>query len=205
MLLNLSLLSLEKLVNGYIRLDEESLAQLNHYAGKTLAIAFNGLDFTLYILICNRGIQFCQTSSHSPNATLHGTPITLARMLVSKDAPSLIRAGEVNITGDVEFVQQFYGLMTKLQVDWEEQLAFFSGDLLASSLGAMTSKAHVWQQDLSKTLKQNLVEYLQEELRHLPPAEEVRDFFYEVSAARLSCDRLHARLERLELCMKEKA
>lgn len=203
MLLTTLLLPIEKLINHALQLDGEMFARLQKLTGKALAIHLQGPELTIYLLICGRGIQFCQTLERPVDTTIHGTPLTLARLALMKDPLVHLRTGEVKIDGDMEFIQQLQHIIASLRIDWEEQLSHYVGDMAASQLGAWVKNTQAWHTELSHTLCQNFGEYLQEEARYFPPREEVTDCMAAIDDLRLSADRLYARLRRLESLIKD--
>lgn len=194
---------IEKLVNRYWQLDAENFTRLQTLAGKALAIEIAGLELKFYILVSSRGLQFCETLTRPADACIRGLPFTLASMLISEDPVAKIRQGNVEITGDMDFIQQLQHWIRHLQIDWEEQLSLYLGDTLASQLGSGLRSAKAWQQEVQQHLRQNLTEYAQEEIRHFPPREEIHDFSRDVAELRLATDRLEARLARLLHSLKD--
>ncbi|MDF2866713.1 MAG: Sterol-binding domain protein [Gammaproteobacteria bacterium] len=203
MLLTFFLLPIEKLLNRYLQLDAENFARLQKLTGKTLAIELAGLELSFYLVVSGRGLQFCETIPHPADARVRGMPFTLASMLINSDPLTQIRSGDVTITGDVEFVQALQQWLKSLNIDWEEQLAHYCGDNMASQLADCFYSVKDWQQETKQAFTQNFSEYLQEEIRHFPPREEVYDFGQDVAELRLATDRLQARMQRLENILKE--
>jgi ubiquinone biosynthesis protein UbiJ len=205
MLLTFFLMPIEKLLNRYLQLDAEHFARLQQFTGKSLAIELAGLELTFYIVISGRGLQLCQTLSYPEHARVRGMPFTLAGMLIASDPLTQLRSGEVDITGDLEFVQHLQQWLKNLDVDWEEQLTHYFGDGITAQLTACFHSAKHWQQATKQTFSQNFSEYLQEESRQFPPREEIHDFSQEVAELRLTTDRLQARMQRLEALLKDPA
>lgn len=203
MLLTLFILPIEKLINRYLALDSESFTRLQKLSGKALTIELTGLNLRFHLLICGRGIQCCEQLSHAASAYISGTPLILTRLLLSPDPIQLIRAGEVTIEGDMDLVQELQSILRNLKIDWEEQLSYYIGDTPATQLGACLKGLQKWQQETSQTCYQDFSEYLQEEIRYLPPRAEIADFSHDVMELALAADRLAARILRLERLAKE--
>lgn len=205
MLLTLFLLPIEKLLNRYLQLDAENFTRLQKLAGKTLAIKLDGLELTFYLIISGRGLQFSETISRPADAQVCGMPFSLASLLISSDPLSRIRSGDIYITGDLEFVQQLQRWIKNLDIDWEEQLAHCLGDSVSAKIADGLYMVKDWQQTNKRTLTQNLGEYLQEEIRHFPPREEIYDFSQDIAELRLATDRLQARMQRLDNIIRDRA
>lgn len=55
-----------------------------------------------------------------------------------------------------------------------------------------------WLRDSSQSLQQSLSEYLREEAQLLPDKIQIEDYMQAVDKLRADCDRLEARIKRLE-------
>ncbi|MCB1903235.1 MAG: sterol-binding protein, partial [Gammaproteobacteria bacterium] len=89
-------------------------------------------------------------------------------------------------------------ILAAMDIDWEEQLSHFTGDLLAHKTGNLLRTVRNWGTSSSTSLKLDLKEYLQEELRLLPGRLEVETFLGNVDVLRDDVERLQARLIQLQ-------
>lgn len=198
---------LEKAVNRYLALDPVALKQLGLYAGKTIAIEVRGLDMLFYIGIAADGVVVFENQPELVDARLIGTPLALAKMGMSdkaEDSEKLLFSGDVEIQGDVEFGQQIKNILNEIEVDFEEQLSKFTGDVIAHQVGNLVRAGNHWGGKVLDTLQQDAAEYLQYETQQLPVREEVEEFLDGVDAARLDADRLDARVSRLSQAVNTK-
>jgi ubiquinone biosynthesis protein UbiJ len=118
--------------------------------------------------------------------------------LADSDESDLMFKGRIRIDGDTESGHRFKQLLATVNIDWEEQLSQYSGDVIAHQLGRFLRHGKEWLQDSRQRLDRNLSEYLQEEIKLLPQQEEVDQFMSDVDALRADTDRLLARFERLQ-------
>jgi ubiquinone biosynthesis protein UbiJ len=137
-----------------------------------------------------------------PDTILSGTPLAMAKMALGPDASKVLFAGEVTIRGDVETGQQFKRLLDELDIDWEELLSRYSGDLVAHKLGNMVRATTAWGQQALNILGQDAAEYLQQEGQDLPLPTAVQQFMQEVDDLRDGTARLEARVTRLRQHLK---
>ena len=107
-------------------------------------------------------------------------------------------SGDVTITGDVETGQAFKAILDDMDIDWEEQLARLTGDVIAHQAGNMARRTRRVLRHGKAALEQDLGEYLREELRVLPARIEVENFSADVDRIRADTDRLAARIRRLQ-------
>ena len=110
---------------------------------------------------------------------------------------TLFFEGDVVITGDVALGQAFRDLLLAVDIDWEENLSRFTGDVLAHQLGNAVRSGQHWARQSRHTLKQDAAEYLQEEGRLLIAGDEMAGYLGAVDTLREDVDRLTARVQRL--------
>ena len=189
---------LETALNNYLQLDPETFAQLEHFSGKVIAITIQGTGMTLYLLPHAGGINIMTEYAGEVDTTLSGTPLALAEMSLGEDATRVLFAGEVTISGDIELGQRFKRLLDQMDIDWEEHLSRFTGDIAAHKLADVGRSLQQWGQQALATLGLDLGEFLQQENRSLPVAEDINQFMSQVDVLRSDVDRLAARISRLQ-------
>lgn len=189
---------IEMAVNRVLQLDEEMQPRLQTLQGKVIAIEVRGLDVSLYLIPEADKLSVYGRFEGEPDTTLRGTPLALMRMGLAKHAGDVLFAGDVEISGDVELGQQFSEILEALDIDWEEHLSHFTGDLLANKLGNAVRDLVSWGQQTADTLSQDVAEYLQEENQAVPNKDEAEGFLSQVDTLRTDVDRMEARVRRLE-------
>ena len=103
----------------------------------------------------------------------------------------------MQIEGDTELAHRIGKILGAMDVDWEEQLSHYTGDLVAHDIGNLVRGAVRWGRNSADTLGRDLQEYLQEELRLLPVRTEIEAFLADVDRLRDDVERLQARIDRL--------
>lgn len=190
--------ALETTINGVLQLDPETVARLDTLQGKVIAIELHGLELTLYLLPQRNKLAIFGHFEAEPDTVLRGTPIALARMGLARHAGDVLFEGDVEISGNVELGQQFREILDSLDIDWEEHLSRFTGDVVAHKLGELARSTRRWGRQTLDTLGRDATEYLQEERRELPNRAELEDYLSQVDTLRCDTDRLEARILRLE-------
>ena len=186
---------IEELGNRLLRLDPETLARLGELHGKVIRIDLVGPSKTLYILPSAAGLRLLTEHDAAPDVTLRGELAVFARLAFGAGATP--RAGELQISGDIELGQRFQRMLHEIDIDWEEHLSHLVGDVLAHRLGRAARGARAWQAQAVRTLGLDVSEYLQEESRVLPTRREVEAFLDAVDTLRARADRLEQRVARL--------
>ena len=190
--------SFESALNRYLAMDPDAAARLEPLNGRTIALELRGFELVICLQIEAGRITILPEPVTEPDTTLHGTPLGYARLGLANDSADTLFSGAVSITGDVETGQTFKAVLDELDIDWEEQLAGVTGDLVAHQLGNAARSAGKWLRQGRATLEQDLGEYLQEELRVVPTRIEIDNFIGDVDRLCMDLERIEARIRRLQ-------
>ncbi|MDI1352769.1 MAG: SCP2 sterol-binding domain-containing protein [bacterium] len=198
MLKKYSLKALEKAINKALSLDEHMPAKLKRVDTKVLEMVISPLDSHFYIQFIDGQIHLLDQYDATPDTVIHSSPIGLIRLslLPSSKARSLFN-DKVRMSGDIELGQQVKQLFDELDIDWEGHLAHFTGDVVAHQIGSFVRKGLEFKRHFSDSMRHNVSEYLQEELRAVPGHEELNDFFHDIDKLSLDTERLEAHINLL--------
>jgi len=190
--------ALEAALNRYLALDQDSGHFLAPLAGKVIAVTVLPFELTLYLCPAADSIQCLDQFPGSPDTRLIGSLWALGLMGLSSTPMRSVFSGEVKIEGDMHTGRKFQELFAKLDLDLEEQLSQFTGDIIAHKVANFFRSGQRWSKDSIETFKLNATEFLQDETRDLPSAPEMDIYYAQVDDVRTDFDRLQYRLERLE-------
>ncbi|MCQ8117168.1 ubiquinone biosynthesis accessory factor UbiJ [Methylomonas rosea] len=195
---SLFLASLETALNRYLTLDEHIEQYLTPMAGKVIELRIDTFSSSLYFCPTAQGIQILESYPSAVDATLSGSLSALGLMGLSATPMRSLFKGEVRIEGDTQLARRLQRLFEKLDINLESKIARYTGDAFAQRLAKLFRGSRDWTQQTLTTFRLNLEEFLQEETRELPAKSEAELFFREIDTCRSDCDRLSARLDRLE-------
>ncbi|HAT2037257.1 TPA: hypothetical protein I8Z92_002721 [Legionella pneumophila] len=198
MLKEYSLKALQTAINQAMKLDEQMPQKIQKLDGKTLEMVITPLNVNFYIRFKGSEMQLLHRIDGRPDTIIHSNPIGLIRLslLPTSKARSLFN-DKIRISGDIELGQSVKKLFDEIDIDWEEHLAHFTGDVVAHQIGSFVRKGLEFKNQFSTSMQQNITEFLQEELRICPSRNELEDFFAEVDELVLSVDRLQAHINNL--------
>ncbi len=196
MLPMLATTALEKALNQCLRLDPETLADVIALEGRVIAFEVQGLGIELFLVPTAEGLRLQTIFEGQADVRVKGGLFGLARMGLSERPASVFGDG-VEIEGDTHLARQIQRILDSLDIDWEEQLSRFSGDIVAHQLGNIVRGAVSWGRNSVGIFGRDVVEYLQEESRDLVVKEEVTPFYDEVDALRANADRFEQGLQLL--------
>jgi ubiquinone biosynthesis protein UbiJ len=198
MLKKYSLKALQIAINKSLQLDEHMPDKLKVLENKTLEMVISPLSVNFFIHFKKGEIHLLDNQDAPADTVIHSSPIGLIRLslLPASKARSLFN-DKIRMSGDIELGQQVKNLFDELHIDWEGHLAHFTGDVVAYQIGSLVRKGISFKKHLSASMRQNMSEYLQEELGILPSKNELEDFFVEVDELSLSLERLEAHVNHL--------
>ncbi len=198
MLKKYSLKALQIAINKAARLDEHMPAKLQALDNKILEMIISPLNVNFFILFKDGEIILLDNYDKEADTIIHSNPLGLIRLslLPASKARSLFN-DKIRMTGNTELGQQVKKLFDEMDIDWEGHLAHFTGDVVAHQIGSFVRKGMAFKKRLDDSMRQNISEYLQEELRLFPTKYELEDFFVEVDELSLSVERLQAHINQL--------
>ncbi len=199
--------ALETALNQYLALDQDSGYFLTPLAGKVIAVTVQPFDETIYLCPTTDSIQCLDQFPGQADTRLSGSIWALGLMGLSSTPMRSVFSGEVTIEGDMQTGRKFQELFAKLDIDLEEKLSQFTGDIIAHKVANFFRAGQSWSKESIETFRLNAKEFLEEETRDLPSAPEADIYYAQVDELRTDFDRLQSRVERLKnlLAIKPKA
>lgn len=193
---------LEDATNRFLRLDPDTLKRLGDIEGKVISLRIQNANSNdgavLYFFPSEGGLQMRSELDGQADVTISGNPPAFMRLLMGERARGAFANGQMQISGDLELGQRFQRVLKKLDIDWEEVVSQYVGDVAAHKFGHIARGIRDWRRQAHATLRDDAREFLQEEVRLLPRAEHVEDFLGEIDKLRADVDRLEKRIQRLQ-------
>ena len=183
--------------NRYLALDPEAPGKLRAFDGKLIAIDIRGPNLQLCLAIGDDRVTVLTEHEREPDATIIGTPAALFKLGVSRDSAALFFNREVEIRGNTRLGREFKSVLAEMDIDWEEHLSRFVGDIAAHRIAGVVGEIRDWSRSAAANFADDVGEYLQEESRDVVSGAELDEFLQQVDRLRDDADRLAARIERL--------
>ena len=165
--------------------------------GNVLALRVPNTALAMYLVVQGEQVLLSGNFGDDPDVVIAGSVVSLAR-LAGPAGEDLIRAGDVEISGDAILAQRFQKLLRYGRPDLEEELSGMIGDIAAHGIGEFVRGVGKWGREAGSTMRQNIGEYLQEESQSVPGRHEVDSFRSGVNTLRDDVARFEARLNKLE-------
>lgn len=192
---------IEKLCNQGMKCFPFMDEHLSVLEQKNITFVCDGLiKMKFFLRFENNYLKLMVVDPGTSDLTIKGDIYHLIKLLTSseKEQQILLTSGKVVITGDVAIAEHLKKMMAHMEIDWEEKLSHLIGDIAAHQVGNVFRGVSQWRKATVTATEQNITEYLQEEIRILPPREEIEDFFDDIDGIRNDIDRLETLWQRLQ-------
>ena len=184
--------------NRLLSLDQQVVDRCRELQNRCIEIHITDLDFRVY---CHPGIWGMRLSLDNPvkpvDATISGRLMALISLAMQEDKISTSIQEGVSINGNAAVAQQMQKIFTELDLDWEEALSHYTGDILAYRIRRQACSAGDWLRQSVISLSQTSSEYLREESRLSPTQVEFERFQQQAKTLKQDVERAEVRLRHL--------
>ncbi|HSW93717.1 MAG TPA: SCP2 sterol-binding domain-containing protein [Gammaproteobacteria bacterium] len=189
---------LEKAINRYLLLDPESAKRIMQLDGKVVTLVLSGVPLTVQLLFIHGTIQLKWNDFLTADLTIRGTPLNLLHAGFLRNQRHAFFQDDIVLLGNIDLAQPVLAIFDDLDVDWEDIVSKWTGDVPAYQAGRLLRDVGKMAKRIGKTFSYNVNEYLHEEINLFPSKEAIDIFFHDVDDLRMDVDRLMARIKRLE-------
>lgn len=196
-MLALILTGIEAAINSYLRLDPETIQRLAHLRNKIIKIEIVDWNLIFFALPMQDGVQLSGDFHQKFDAAIKGNLLDLMRVAHAKGSGKSLFGNTIIFEGDVHIAQSFQHILQKIDIDWEEHLSNLVGDVLAHKMTYHFNKALTFGRQTATTLRENIKEYIQEEINLFPSVLQIEEFYEDIHRLRNDVDRLEAKIKRL--------
>jgi ubiquinone biosynthesis protein UbiJ len=202
---------IEMAMNQLLKLDADSQQRLKKLSGKSLQVTIRELPWPLLFSFSEQiDVRAVLSSDNDIDPTSESVDClielnleTLPKLKDNSQLTQLIQQKQLNLIGDIYVAQTFSALLKDLDVDWEEQLSRYTGDVVAhqtfTSMRTLfdTAKSQIEQGAIQ------LGEHLTQSDSIAVKPSEMFEFSRDVSDLRGDTERLSARVALLEQAKKD--
>ena len=185
-------------LNRYLELDQERAAGLDQIKDKLIRLHISELNKTLLLRVEQRYFQQELDLEKEADVEITVSLKILPEFLMGVEQDKLIKNGGIEIKGDAHIASVFQNTLREIEIDWEELLSKYTGDAVAYQLGRGAKAIHSFRRQMHDNMRQDLRDYLQDNIQASATKDEVKQFIQDVDKVRAQTDRLEARLDRLQ-------
>lgn len=169
---------IESLFQSANALDAYQGMDLASLDGSVFELKFAPLPFSVFALINQQKIFIQANLQGEADAKIAGGILSAWMKLnpiveVPTTLPEL-NLSDFEISGNLELAEQFLQSVQRLEIEWEEQLSHYTGDLLAHQIGNGIRNWTNYKKDTGRSFLQMFEEYLQYEIDLAPNHSEVQ-------------------------------
>jgi len=190
-----ALASAEKMLNTALRYDPATRIGLAQLEGKILAVQITAPALHFFIMPMDDELRLMGNWDGDVDTRITGSLLALVQ-LVQTEIHNLKDSG-VTVMGDLSLLAELQRLLKNLDIDWEEMLSQFTGDIIGHQAAQLIRAKFGWAKERAKNAQRLTSEFLTEELKTLPGKPELEDFYRQVDDLRLAVDRAAARVETI--------
>ncbi|WP_034918686.1 SCP2 domain-containing protein [Erwinia sp. 9145] len=189
---------LETALNKILYRDRSLKVARQRLAGKSLCVELTEIRQPLTFVFSEKQLDVLTEWGDVHDCTVKTRLSTLPKLRDRQQLTSLIRSGELDVTGDIQVVQQFSALLDLAELDPAEYLAPWTGDVIAHGISQLGRRGVQFVRGDVHRKQDYLGQALTEEWRVAPGALEMAWFAEEVDAVERALSTLDARLNALE-------
>lgn len=185
-------------LNRYLQQDHERACHLNQIEGKIIRIVVREINLDLIFSVKDTSLLEMEDVDITADVEINVSAKILPDYFMGVERDQLIKSGSIEIKGDTHVASVLQNTLREIEIDWEEIISRYIGDMAAYQLGKGARALHGFGQRLRENMRQDLRDYLQDNIQVAATQEEVDQFIKEVDMARAQVDRLEARIARLQ-------
>lgn len=195
---------LESSINRYLALDPAAGEALDALNNSSISLELKEISFPIFFKIDDRKINVLSSFEGETDVYMQSSIPVLINMTVASRNGESVLGSDIEMSGNMEVGRQFRDIFKNLDIDWEEIISRYTGDIIAHKLGNGFRHMNHWLGDTRQSIQGDISEYLQQESQQLPVADEVDEFIKQVDSVRLSVERAEARVKLLQAVFENK-
>lgn len=194
--------AIQTAMNRYVALDPFAVKRLATLQSRVVMIELLGLGLTMQLRFDKQTIHVMTDHFVEADTVIRSAPFSLLHMALTRQHRHRFFGESVVIEGNLDVAQDVMALFDELEIDWEEHLSRWVGDVPAYQSGRVIHRIKQMGRRLQQTFKQSLNEYVHEEIHLAPALEALEDFYHDVDQLRMDVDRVDAKIARLEKAIR---
>lgn len=178
--------------------DADNARRLAALEGRTIVIALKQSNKEFALRVFQGQLTLVQIGDPTDaEVRMTGRPGDFLALARASRRGDTIAAGRIEITGDLAIAQQVQNFLLELEVDFEELLSQYVGDVAAHHIGRFVSAGVTKASSAGVKFERDLTDYLHHESRSVVAKYETTEFADSVNQLYDEVERLAARVDRL--------
>jgi len=165
MLFQLIIALIESILNQAMKLSPQLHDDLRAIKHKKLQLSIKNWQQDFILLYTGEKFIILTTDEKQADCIICASIETLLELKDPAKITKLIREGKLDLEGDIQLAQTYSSALSKVDIDWPEQLSHFFGDGMSHRVTQSVKSLHTQQQKLLEKLKSTTQHTLQDELK----------------------------------------
>ena len=178
-------------------LDEERADRIARMQGSVIELCVRDTEWSAYAIPRTHGIALCRHYVGHVDVRITGRPGDFFAYARASRRGDTFGAGRLEISGDLVTAQNVQALLADLEIDWEDAISPFLGEIGAHQATRLVRKAKKFFTSAAAHFETDVSDYLRYEGRMTPTRDDIEKQHSEISAIAEDVDRLEARLALL--------
>ncbi|MEM8844470.1 MAG: SCP2 sterol-binding domain-containing protein [Pseudomonadota bacterium] len=184
-------------INRYLLCDQERAKDLEKIENKIISIKLREPNTTITFKVRQRLLEEVNTDEVEPDVEIIASLKILPDYFLGVDQNQFVKNGDLEINGDSHIASTFNNVLRQIEIDWEDILSKYIGDVAANQVGKGVRSVREFVEQLGDNLRLDMRDYLQDELQVAATQVEVDEFIRQVDDTSAQVDALEIRLARL--------
>ena len=189
---------IQSVARKVIALDPEAANGLSSFDDKVIKIEIEDFGLCYFFSFEGGALTVSNDGSRPVSAAINGNLAAFMAAAANEHSVDSIFKGELHFSGEIGTAKRFQEFAQSLEIDWQEPIARALGEPIGHTLTTGLQAFGGWLLNTGRSTRQDISEYLQEEIKVTPPAAEQQLFFEQVDLTRSKTDRLAARIKKLK-------
>ena len=188
---------LAAIASRLLALDAETSAHLTRLNKRVIALCVRDRDWKIFAMVHDSKVTFSRDFGGHADVSMLGRVTDYVALVKANKGGESLTAGRIEITGDLAVAQDVQALLNDLELDLDEILSRFVGDVMAHQIGRAARGAGRSATAALGKFESDLGDYLAHELRALPVRQDVEALRRSILVLTEDVDRVQARLHKL--------
>lgn len=203
--------SLETVINRAVLLDPVAEHKVKLLSGKVLAVHTHTPEIVATVVFSDDSIQIFDDLHSSDQPDIQPEPDASMEGPAIKFASQALRSEEAGIDpgfqlcGDNALVEDIHHIVSTLDVDWEEPLSHFIGDVAAHQVGQIGRQILRWTKRTARTFIADADLFVHEEAHIAPSNNDLGTYTVAVTQLNTKVDQLQNRIDKVQKRFTEKS
>lgn len=190
--------ALQHSINLAIKTDPSLQSSVALLTDKSLSIHI--VDWQLTVTVIPTKTDLLLQLNGDPKATImiSGKLADLMALGMSEQPQSILAERDIEVNGSLQVLMQYQKAFKQFQFDWEVWLSRLIGPVAAHEVCRPIKATGNWAKSAARSTQLDVMEYLQEEAKLLPPKEAISDFYEDLVTLQNRLDRLAQRIAAVQ-------